>query len=59
MTLIVQIRQVYGADTVYPACEKSQAFLKALGYKTFTPSLISAVKALGYTITTKQEARTL
>ncbi len=49
MILKYENRRVYGNDARYPACDKSRAFLKALGLKTFTPSTVEAAKALGYT----------
>jgi len=48
MKLEVYIKNVYGNEMIYPHCAQSQAFLKALGLKTFTPSAITAVKALGF-----------
>lgn len=48
MVLKVIIKNVYGKEMIYPACEKSKAFLNALGLKTFTFNAKSAAKALGY-----------
>lgn len=47
MKLSITIKSVYGNQLVYPACAASEAYLKALGLKTFTPAAISAAKVLG------------
>jgi len=49
MELQVVIKSVYGNEMIYPACEKSKAFVSALGLKTFTRDAIAAAKALGCT----------
>lgn len=41
------VKQVYGNSLVYPACDVSRAYLKALGLKTFTPAAIEAAKVCG------------
>jgi len=48
MILYITIKNVYGNEMIYPACEKSKAFLNALGLKTFTVNAKLAAKALGY-----------
>lgn len=47
-TLTVSIRNVYGNELVYPACETSHLFAKLLGTKTFTAHHVAGLKALGY-----------
>jgi hypothetical protein len=49
MKLQVYVKQVYGNDMIYPSCETSKTFLKALGLKTFTATAFGAAKALGAT----------
>ena len=49
MKIKFKLRSVYGVDHLYPACEVGKNFLKALDLKTFTPSAIKALKALGVT----------
>jgi hypothetical protein len=50
MELIVKIKNVYGADLVYAACEKSELLLGLTGQKTFSPHHITKLKKLGYTL---------
>ena len=49
MTITVQIRNVYGTDTVYPACDKARAFAAIANQKTLTRTTIEQIKALGLT----------
>lgn len=50
MTINIQIRDVYGKPTVYPACERSRIFARMLGQKTLTQADITNIKALGFEI---------
>jgi len=50
MELLVTVKNVYGNEMIYPACDASKEFLKALGLKTFTRSACAAAKALGCTL---------
>lgn len=50
MTIQVMIKNVYGNETVYPACEKAKIFASMVGQKTLTHADLSSIKALGYTI---------
>jgi len=54
-TIQVEIKQVYGRDTVYPACESAFIFAGMLNQKTLTSCDIASIKKLGYTITVKQK----
>ena len=49
MTIQVTIKNVYGNETIYPACEKSKLFARLAGHKTLTRADIETIKALGYT----------
>ena len=46
----VQIKNIYGNDCIYPACEKSRVFVRMLNQKTLTMKDIVNIKALGFTI---------
>jgi hypothetical protein len=48
MKLQVKIKSNYGQQVVYPACVKSEQFVKELGTKTLTSAQISALKSLGF-----------
>ena len=55
MKLIVQIKNIYGVDRIYPVCEKSKIFSRIAGLKTLQPTVIDEIKKLGYQIETKGE----
>lgn len=46
----VQIRNVYGNETVYPACPAAVTFAAIAGTKTLTADTLRLVERLGYTI---------
>jgi len=50
MKLQVTIKNVYGNETIYPACEQSKLLAKLAGHKTLTRYDIELIKALGYTV---------
>ena len=53
MKIIIQIKSVYGRDTVYPICEKAKLFASIAGTTTLTHSTLCYVERLGYTIEVK------
>lgn len=46
--LTVTIKNVYGNEAVYPACEQSELFARIAGTKTLTESCIRELKKAGY-----------
>ena len=48
--IIVQIRQVYGNETIYPACKTSAFFAALAGTKTLTEGALRMIRAQGYEI---------
>ena len=52
--LYVEIKSVYGKDTVYPACESTRSFCELLGQSTLTEHDIKHIKSLGFKIHVKQ-----
>ena len=50
MKLFVEIQQVYGKPTLYPACEKSKLLAELIGAKTITESKLKTIRALGYQV---------
>lgn len=52
--IVVQIKTVYGKETVYPVCAKSTLFAKLARSKTLTSESLAYIKALGYRIEVKQ-----
>lgn len=43
----VQIKNVYGNELIYPACEQSEIFAKIAGSQTLTQQTIDYMKQLG------------
>ena len=50
MQIIVQIKNVYGEEKIYPVCDKAQAFAAIAGTRTLTLQTIKQVKKLGYRV---------
>ena len=59
MEITVEIKQVYGNRSIYPACSKSKLLADIAGTKTFTARALDSIKCLGYQITVKQTEVTL
>ena len=54
-SLIVEKKNVYGVERVYPICNKAKLFARISGNKTLLEEDRKLIKQLGYTFTTKQE----
>jgi len=52
-TITVEIRDVYGKQTIYPVCDKAQIFADIAGTKTLLPRDIQRIQRLGYKVTLK------
>ena len=52
MELIVEVKNIYGREMVYPVCETSKLFAYLSGNRTLTQESIAIIKELGYTVTT-------
>ena len=55
----VTIKNVYGNQTIYPACESAKIFARLAGTKTLTMDAIQDIKKLGYTVHVCQPALSL
>ena len=53
--LIVEKKNVYGVERVYPVCTKAKIFAAISGNKTLLPEVIEQIKKLGYNLTTESE----
>ena len=53
--LIVEKKNVYGVERVYPVCSKAKLFARISGNKTLLPEDIELIKKLGYNLTTESE----
>ena len=54
-SLIVEKKNVYGVERVYPVCNKAKILTALTGNKTLLPEVIEEIKKLGYKLSTKQE----
>ena len=55
MNLIVEKKNVYGVERVYPVCTKAKILARISGNKTLLPEVIEEIKKLGYNLTTESE----
>jgi endonuclease IV len=55
-TYTVEIRDVYGKQTVYPVCDTAHTFAALTGCKTLTDLALMRINSLGYTMVIKQRA---
>ena len=59
MEILVEIKNVQGNETIYPACKKASLFCAIAGTKTITDQTKDLIKQLGYTIVVNQAVKTL
>jgi len=52
-TIIVQIKNVYGEDRVYPICKNAQLFAKLARTKTLTRETLMTIHQLGFKVAIK------
>ena len=55
MNILIEIKNVYGKEVIYPKCEKSTLIAKMLGQKTLTRSNLQYLKEIGFTFKTYNE----
>lgn len=48
--IVVEIKNVYGRTTIYPADETAALFSRLTGKKTFDKNDLSTIQSLGYEI---------
>lgn len=53
--VLVEVRSVYGTDKVYPVNDAAKHFARLTGTKTFSPSNIADISALGFKIVVAQK----
>lgn len=56
MKILIEVRDVYGKQTIYPACNTSRFFAALAGTKTLTHAALCLIEAQGYVIETIQPA---
>ena len=54
-SLIVEKKNIYGVERIYPVCNKAKILTALTGQKTLLDVDIKLIKKLGYTLTTKPE----
>ena len=59
MRILVQIKNVYGNETIYPICDTAKNLARLAGTKTLTRESIAIIKTLGYQIEVQQLVTTL
>jgi hypothetical protein len=57
MTIQVLVKNNYGAQVVYPACEIGETFAAIAGTKTLTDETRALMKRLGYHFEAKVEVK--
>lgn len=50
MKIQVQVKNVYGKETIYPICPIALNFARLVGQKTLTRDNIKIIKDMGYEI---------
>ncbi len=55
MKIQVTIRDIYGLQTIYPACDIAKLFARLAGTKTLTRHALDTIRALGYTVEIKPQ----
>ena len=53
--IILQVKNVYGNELIYPSCHISNALIKLKNAKTFTKADLNVFKSLGLIIKWKAE----
>ena len=51
-SILIEVKQSYGRNVIYPACDNALTFAKLSGCKTLTLDTLKLIEALGYTIDT-------
>ena len=50
LSILVEIKPIYGDERIYPVCDKAKAFAALTGCKTLTRVAIGHIKSLGYIV---------
>jgi len=48
MDIFVEVKNVYGVQTVYPVCDQAKFFAALAGTKTLTNQAIKLIRQAGY-----------
>lgn len=58
-TITVRVKDVYGKQTIYPACPASHIFASIAGTNTLTPDTIRRIRSLGYSVNIEPQKVTI
>ena len=50
LLITVEVRSVYGQDTIYPVCDAAKAFAAIAGTTTLTVTVLKQIMFLGYEV---------
>ena len=50
LLITVEVRSVYGRDTIYPVCDAAKAFASIAGTTTLTVPVLKQIMFLGYEV---------
>lgn len=54
-TLIIEIKNVYGNEAIYPVNDTAQVFADLIGAKTLSRMKLALIQGLGYSIQVKEK----
>lgn len=52
--IFVTVKNVYGNELIYPACDDSRKFAELMGKKTLSTNDLRGIKSLGYSVALAQ-----
>lgn len=55
-TILVDVRDVYGRETIYPACATAELLAQLAGTRTLTRAALATIRALGYSVAVRPHA---
>ena len=55
MTILVKIKNEWGNDRIYPACEVGKTLVEYAGKKTFSQADLTKLRSIGYHFKIKHE----
>ncbi len=57
MEIKITVRNIYGALTIYPACETARKFARIARTKTLTFETLEQIRSLGYRVVELHESK--
>jgi phosphate/sulfate permease len=57
--LVIEVKQVYGNEMIYPANDTAQVFADLVGTKTLSRMKLALIQGLGYVVEIKQQSLTI